>query len=140
MTPVLFAFQIYGDFPAIPDIAQGCARLLGHPAFRQFPHPLRRRNIFIRDFWRKWHRSLTLGWFTDYLLYPLWRQPCRRIRMTCRNILRTLPGQRPVARRADWTLDRPLGGLHGVYLILERFLFRNRSPTLLPTFLAVCLS
>ena len=58
--------------------------------------------------------------------------------MTCRNILLTFLVS-GLWHGADWTFVL-WGGLHGVYLILERFLFRNRSPGRLPTFLAVCLS
>lgn len=134
LATVLFASQIYGDFSGYSDIAQGCARLLGIRLSDNFRTPYAAKSI--REFWRRWHRSLT-GWFTDYLYIPLGGSRAGN-RMTCRNILLTFLVS-GLWHGANWTFVL-WGGLHGVYLILERFLFRNRSPGRLPTFLAVCLS
>lgn len=65
---VLFAGQIYCDFSGYTDIARGTARMLGIHLMENFDHPYRARNI--REFWRRWHISLT-RWFTDYVYIPL---------------------------------------------------------------------
>lgn len=64
----LFGFQIYFDFAAYSQIALGSARLLGlhFPANFNFPYAA----ISPRDFWRRWHISLST-WIRDYLYLPL---------------------------------------------------------------------
>lgn len=68
MGTLLFALQIYGDFSGYSEIAAGSAQLLGIRLMRNFRQPYRAENI--RDFWRRWHVSLT-KWFTDYIYIPL---------------------------------------------------------------------
>lgn len=65
---VLFALQIYCDFAGYSEIAMGCARMMGIKLSRNFDSPYSATNI--RDFWRRWHISLTT-WFKDYLYIPL---------------------------------------------------------------------
>ena len=65
---LLFAVQIYGDFSGYSEIAMGSARLLGVRLMRNFDRPY--GAVDIRDFWRRWHISLT-KWFTDYVYIPL---------------------------------------------------------------------
>ena len=65
---VLFAFQIYCDFGGYTNIARGAARVMGISLMQNFQQPYFAANI--RDFWRRWHISLT-SWFTDYLYIPL---------------------------------------------------------------------
>ncbi len=64
----LFAFQVYCDFDGYTNIARGAARVLGIRLMKNFKQPYFAVNI--RDFWRRWHISLT-SWFTDYLYIPL---------------------------------------------------------------------
>lgn len=65
---VLFAFQIYCDFGGYTNIARGAARVMGFSLMQNFRQPY--CAVSIRDFWRRWHISLT-SWFTDYLYIPL---------------------------------------------------------------------
>lgn len=65
---VLFAFQIYCDFGGYSDIARGAAQVMGFSLMKNFRQPY--LALGIRDFWRRWHISLT-SWFTDYLYIPL---------------------------------------------------------------------
>lgn len=65
---VLFAFQIYCDFDGYSNIARGAARVMGFSLMKNFRQPYLATDI--RDFWKRWHISLTL-WFTDYLYIPL---------------------------------------------------------------------
>lgn len=63
-----YAFQIYFDFSGYSDIAIGSAKVLGYNLTKNFNLPYNARNI--RDFWRRWHISLS-SWFRDYLYIPL---------------------------------------------------------------------
>lgn len=65
---ILFAVQIYCDFSGYSEIAMGSARLFGIQLMPNFLRPYSAANI--RDFWRRWHVSLTV-WFTDYVYIPL---------------------------------------------------------------------
>lgn len=68
LASVLFAFQIYCDFSGYTDVARGAAQVLGFSLTHNFRQPYFATSI--KDFWRRWHVSLTL-WFTDYLYIPL---------------------------------------------------------------------
>src|SRR5262249_34206032 len=59
-----FAFQIYGDFSGYSDIARGLAKLLGFELQPNFNLPYFATDL--RDFWRRWHISLSC-WLRDYL-------------------------------------------------------------------------
>lgn len=65
---ILFAFQIYCDFGGYTNIARGSACVMGFHLMNNFRQPYLAQNI--KDFWRRWHISLT-SWFTDYLYIPL---------------------------------------------------------------------
>ncbi|MDE6664491.1 MAG: MBOAT family protein [Lachnospiraceae bacterium] len=64
----LFAFQIYCDFAGYTNIARGASNVMGFELMQNFRQPY--FAISIKDFWRRWHISLT-SWFTDYLYIPL---------------------------------------------------------------------
>lgn len=68
LAAMLFGIQIYCDFSGYSDIARGCAKLLGIDLMENFRTPY--RAVSIRDFWRRWHISLTFR-FTDYVYIPL---------------------------------------------------------------------
>ena len=63
-----YALQIYYDFSGYSDMAIGMGRMLGFEFKENFRHPYAARSI--REFWRKWHISLST-WFRDYLYIPL---------------------------------------------------------------------
>lgn len=65
---VLFAIQILCDFNGYTVIARGAAQIFGIRLMDNFRQPYLATSI--RDFWRRWHISLT-SWFTDYLYIPL---------------------------------------------------------------------
>lgn len=68
MATLAFAFQIYCDFSGYSDIAIGSARLLGIRLMTNFDRPYLATSI--RDFWQRWHISLST-WFRDYVYIPL---------------------------------------------------------------------
>ena len=65
---VLFGFQIYMDFSGYSDIAIGSGRLVGVRIPENFNWPY--MALSPRDFWRRWHISLS-SWIRDYLYLPL---------------------------------------------------------------------
>jgi alginate O-acetyltransferase complex protein AlgI len=71
----LFALQIYFDFAALTDIANGTAALFGIRSPENFAHPFFAPSI--SQFWRRWNMTLTY-WLTDYVFTPL--------RMAARNL------------------------------------------------------
>ncbi len=64
----LFGFQIYFDFSAYSHVAIGVAYLMGIRFPENFCFPY--MAISPRDFWRRWHISLS-SWVRDYLYLPL---------------------------------------------------------------------
>ena len=65
---VCYCLQIYFDFSGYSDMALGIGRMLGFEFPKNFDHPY--VAVGIRDFWRRWHMSLT-SWFREYLYIPL---------------------------------------------------------------------
>src|SRR5271163_5164442 len=116
MAVYAYAIQIYADFSAYTDIAIGVAALLGYRFPENFDQPY--RAIGFRDFWRRWHISLS-SWLRDYLYIPLggntgdWRR--------YKNLMITmlLGG---LWHGAAWNFAI-WGGIHGGLLVVEhRFL------------------
>lgn len=116
LATVLFAFQLYCDFAGYTDIARGSARMLGYDLMINFNRPLIARSL--RDFWNRWHISLTT-WFRDYLLYSLPYIKNNRIKMGLmyRNLIITylLMG---LWHGASWTFVI-FGLFHGILLVAE---------------------
>ncbi|MBR1812490.1 MAG: MBOAT family protein [Lachnospiraceae bacterium] len=110
---VFFALQIYCDFSGYTDIACGAAGMLGIRLGENFRLPYLARNI--RDFWRRWHISLT-SWFTDYVYIPLGGNR-KGLKKQIRNILLVffLSGFWHGAR---WTFVA-WGAVHGLMLAWE---------------------
>ena len=81
-----YAIQIYCDFSAYTDIAIGLASLLGYKFPQNFDQPY--RAISLRDFWRRWHITLS-RWLRDYLYIPLGGNRGSRL-ATCGNLMTTM--------------------------------------------------
>lgn len=116
----LFAIQIYCDFSGYTDIAIGCAKILGYDLMENFRMPYFSKSI--TEFWRRWHISLS-SWLRDYLYIPLGGSKGSKL-FTYRNLMITmlLGG---LWHGAAWNFII-WGGLHGLYLILERRInFKN---------------
>ncbi len=113
---VFFAFQIYGDFAGYSLIAIGLARMMGY----KFPANFRRPYLAasFSEFWTRWHISLS-SWLRDYLYISLGGNR-RGTARTYRNLMTTmlLGG---LWHGASWTFVI-WGGLHGLYLVLQRLL------------------
>jgi len=118
-----YAAQIYADFSGYTDLARGMAHILGFRLPFNFYYPY--TALGFGDFWRRWHISLS-RWFRDYLYIPLGGSRGART-LLARNMLLTmfLVG---LWHGASWMFVW-WGVLHGLYLLLDHFLFR---PYLLP--------
>lgn len=75
MNNLLFTFRIYFDFGGYGLTAYGLARCMGITLRMNFLSPYTACNI--KDFWRRWHTSLT-QWFTDYIYFSLGGSRTRR--------------------------------------------------------------
>ena len=111
-----FSGQIFCDFAGYSTCAVGVAMCLGFnlPDNFNFPYAA----VGFSDFWQRWHISLS-SWLRDYLYIPLGGNRCGILRNNY-NLMFTmlLCG---LWHGASWTFV-VWGGLHGVYLIVQRYL------------------
>ncbi len=110
----LYALQIYFDFSAYTDIARGLGLLFGFRWPENFNLPYLASSV--QDFWRRWHISLS-RFLKDYLYIPLggnrggeWRT---RFNLMATMLLGGL------WHGASWSFVL-WGGLHGLYLVVNR--------------------
>ena len=73
-----YSWQIYFDFSGYSDMARGVARVLGFRLMLNFDNPY--TSVDIRDFWRKWHISLS-SWFKDHVYIPMGGGRCVKYRV-----------------------------------------------------------
>ncbi len=118
-----FSFQIYFDFSGYSDIAIGCSRLMGYHIPDNFRLPY--AAVSFSDFWRRWHISLS-SWLRDYLYIPLGGNRMTSPAGVYRNIMivMLLGG---LWHGAAWNFVI-WGGLHGLFLVLERMFHADRPP------------
>ena len=116
LATLLFAGQIYWDFSGYSDIAVGAAALLGVRLSRNFDHPYRADSL--RDFWRRWHISLT-RWFTDYVYIPLGGSRRGTVRLVVNTMVVFLLSGLWHGAALHFVV---WGGVHGALLLLEKAL------------------
>ena len=121
-----FSGQIFCDFAGYSTTAIGAALCLGFamPDNFRFPYAA----VGFSDFWRRWHITLS-SWLRDYLYIPLGgnRHGARRTYIALMGTM-LLGG---LWHGANWTFVA-WGGLHGLYLAVERALrarFANYRPS-----------
>ncbi|MEQ8926722.1 MAG: MBOAT family O-acyltransferase [Fulvivirga sp.] len=126
-----FSGQILCDFSGYSICAIGIARILGFHLPKNFRFPYAASGF--SDFWRRWHISLST-WLRDYLYIPLGGSKEGQLR-TYQNLMMTmLIGG--LWHGASWTFV-VWGGLHGVFLTIERFV-RIMIPSLrIPEFIRI---
>ena len=111
-----FSSQIYLDFSGYSLCAIGTALCLGFALPENFRMPY--AAIGFSDFWRRWHISLST-WLRDYLYIPLGGSRGTEARTYVNLMLTMLLGG--LWHGASWTFV-VWGGLHGLYLAVERWL------------------
>jgi alginate O-acetyltransferase complex protein AlgI len=109
-----FAGQIFCDFAGYSTCAIGVARCLGFeiPVNFRFPYAA----AGFSDFWRRWHISLST-WLRDYLYISLGGNRRRAARTQINLMITMLLGG--LWHGASWNFV-VWGGLHGLFLVLER--------------------
>jgi alginate O-acetyltransferase complex protein AlgI len=114
-----FSGQIFCDFAGYSTTAIGCALALGFtlPDNFRFPYAA----VGFSDFWQRWHISLS-SWLRDYLYIPLGGNRRGPTRTQINLMLTMLIGG--LWHGASWTFV-VWGGLHGLYLVVERVLQRR---------------
>lgn len=141
---VAFAGQIFCDFAGYSTCAIGAALCFGFhlPTNFNFPYAA----LGFSDFWRRWHISLST-WLRDYLYIPLGGNRRGRVRTYVNLMATMLIGG--LWHGASWTFV-VWGGLHGLYLAIERLLEpwwprlgrltgrAGRAAGMILTFAAVC--
>ncbi|HVO26232.1 MAG TPA: MBOAT family O-acyltransferase [Candidatus Margulisiibacteriota bacterium] len=129
MATVGYAFVLYNDFAGYTSIARGVSCLFGIELSRNFAQPFFAHNF--TDLWNRWHISLS-HWLRDYVYLPLSRRLLRR------NLSRTnlgnlfLPPVVTMLAAGLWhgasTHMLVWGGLHGIYLVVQRVGILLRPP------------
>ena len=137
-----YSLQVYCDFSGYSDIAIGLSKIIGLDLPENFNMPYLATSV--SEFWRRWHITLS-AWLRDYLYIPLGGNRNGSFN-TYRNLMITmlLGG---LWHGAHWNFVL-WGGLHGVYLIIQRGWSRlvTYSSSLMNvfywcvTFLAVCVA
>ena len=109
-----YALQIYFDFSGYSDMAIGLALMFGLRIPMNFDAPY--RAVSIREFWRRWHITLS-RFLRDYVYLPLGGdgrcRPGAAWRQACNVVLTMLLGG--LWHGASWTFVA-WGGLHGLAL------------------------
>jgi D-alanyl-lipoteichoic acid acyltransferase DltB (MBOAT superfamily) len=116
-----YAVQIYFDFSGYSDIAIGSALLLGFKLPVNFNSPYRARDL--RDFWRRWHITLST-WLFDYVYVSIGGLRKRRFNLYRNLVLTFLVGG--LWHGAAWTFVI-WGGLHGLALSLNHWWANSRK-------------
>lgn len=115
-TTFAFAIQVFADFAGYSACAIGLALILGFSLPDNFRTPY--AAIGFSDFWRRWHMSLST-WLRDYLYVSLGGNRGTAVRTQFNLMLTMLLGG--LWHGASWNFV-VWGGLHGLYLIGERWL------------------
>jgi alginate O-acetyltransferase complex protein AlgI len=116
-----FSGQIFCDFAGYSTTAIGAALCLGFamPDNFRFPYAA----VGFSDFWRRWHITLS-SWLRDYLYIPLGGNRHGEARTYAALMMTMLLGG--LWHGANWTFVA-WGGLHGLYLAIERALRKRFS-------------
>lgn len=116
MGTLAFSGQIFCDFAGYSTTAIGAALCLGFkmPDNFRFPYAA----VGFSDFWRRWHITLS-SWLRDYLYIPLGGNRHGEKRTYFALMMTMLLGG--LWHGANWTFV-VWGGLHGLYLAVERWL------------------
>jgi alginate O-acetyltransferase complex protein AlgI len=123
MGVLAFTGQIFFDFAGYSTCAVGAALCLGFILPQNFMFPY--AAIGFSDFWRRWHITLS-SWLRDYLYIPLGGNRKGPFRTYINLMLTMLLGG--LWHGANWTFVA-WGGLHGLYLWVEKFFTDRRAKT-----------
>lgn len=116
-----YAFALYNDFAGYTSLVRGLSGLLGIELSLNFRVPYFSRNF--SEFWTRWHISLS-NWLRDYIFFPTSRLLLKRFPRRSHPVHILVPPLLTMLVSGLWHgLSWNMlfwGGLHGLYLILER--------------------
>lgn len=116
-----YAFALYNDFAGYTAIIRGVSLWFGIELIPNFNLPYLSRNF--TEFWTRWHISLS-NWLRDYIFFPLSRSLLKRFPRRNHILNFVLPPMVTLLVSGLWHgLSWNMlvwGGLHGLYLVLER--------------------
>ncbi len=115
---IAFAGQIFCDFAGYSTCAIGASLCFGFHLVDNFRFPY--ASVGFRDFWRRWHRSLST-WLRDYLYIPLGGNRHGRARTNAALMGTMVLGG--LWHGASWNFV-VWGTLHGIFLVSERGITR----------------
>lgn len=123
-----YSFALYNDFAGYTSIVRGISGLFGIPLSLNFNVPYYAKNL--NEFWQRWHISLS-NWLRDYVFFPTTRFLLNR-KISRTNIISIIvPPMLTMFISALWHgISWHMivwGGMHGVYLVIERLWFMNKS-------------
>lgn len=118
---ICYTLQIFLDFAAYSDMAIGLGRMAGFHYAENFNYPYIAKSI--QDFWRRWHISLST-FFRDYVYIPLGGSRVKAFR----HIINLLIVWMLTGLWHGASTNFILWGLYYfVFLIIEKYLFKNRT-------------
>lgn len=129
-----FSGQIFYDFGGYSTCAIGIALCLGFSIRDNFLYPY--AAVGFSDFWKRWHITLS-SWLRDYLYIPLGGNRHGVVRTYIALMITMLLGG--LWHGAGWTFV-VWGGLHGMYLWVEKFIRDKTQKTIPPRFLYALLT
>lgn len=111
---LFYTFEIYFDFSGYTDMAIGVSKMINIDLPINFDSPY--RALSIRDFWKRWHISLTT-FFTKYIYFPLGGSRKGKIRTYVNIMVVFLVSG--LWHGANWTFIL-WGMIHGLFQVAER--------------------
>ena len=123
---LFYTFEIYFDFSGYSDMAVGVSTMLNIDLPINFDSPY--KAISIRDFWKRWHISLT-AFFTKYIYIPLGGSRRGKL-FTCLNTMIVF-GISGLWHGTNWTFVL-WGVLHGLFSIFDRLFNKFEEKVFLP--------
>lgn len=121
LTLFLYSIQIYCDFAGYSNMAIGIGRMLGFNICTNFNFPY--FSTSIRDFWKKWHISLT-SWLTEYVYFSLGGNRVKEWRWMLNILIVFLVSG--IWHGAAWTFVI-WGAIHGIYQIIEHYIIGRKK-------------
>jgi len=112
-----YTFQLYFDFSSYSDMALGLALMFGFTLPLNFDSPYKAKSI--RDFWRRWHMTLT-RFLRDYVYTPVGLSLPRRDKIL-RESVATMVTMTLIGawHGAAWSYV-VFGAMHGTALIVDQ--------------------
>ena len=123
---LFYTFEIYFDFSGYSDMAVGASTMLNIDLPINFDSPY--KAISIRDFWKRWHISLT-SFFTKYIYIPLGGSRKGKFFTYLNTMIVFLISG--IWHGANWTFIL-WGILHGILSCLDRTLGKIEEKIFLP--------